>query len=72
MAGAYEPPKGWSNCVERHLIVATLPLYGPILKWAVSVVSITKALRWTSCVGAIPQACNDGENSNELHVVLSS
>ena len=38
--------EGASNCVERHLI-ATLPFYGHILKWGISVVFIANALRRT-------------------------
>ena len=34
-----------SNCVERHLTIATLPFYGHILKWGISVVFIANALR---------------------------
>ena len=36
--------EGASNCVERHLMIATLPFYGHILKWGVSVVFIANAL----------------------------
>ena len=37
--------EGASNCVERHLTIATLPFYGHILKWGISVVFIANALR---------------------------
>ena len=37
--------EGVSNCVERHLTIATLPFYGHILKWGISVVFIANALR---------------------------
>ena len=36
--------EGASNCVERHLTIATLPFYGHILKWGMSVVFIANAL----------------------------
>ena len=36
--------EGASNCVERHLAIATLPFYGHILKWGISVVFIANAL----------------------------
>ena len=36
--------EGASNCVERHLTIATLPFYGHILKWGISVVFIANAL----------------------------
>ena len=39
--------EGASNCVERHLTIATLPFYGHILKWGKSVVFIANALRRT-------------------------
>ena len=37
--------EGASNCVERHLTIATLPFYGHIVKWGISVVFIANALR---------------------------
>ena len=37
--------EGASNCVEQHLTIATLPFYGHILKWGISVVFIANALR---------------------------
>ena len=46
--------EGASNCVERHLTIATLPFYGHILKWGVSVVFIANALRRTPRVCVIP------------------
>ena len=48
--------------------IATLPLYGLILKWGVSVVFIANVVHWVSCVRAIPLAIT----VNELHVFLSS
>ena len=47
--------EGASNCVERHSI-ATLPFYGHILKWGISVVFIANALRRTPRVCVIPRA----------------
>ena len=48
--------EGASNCVERHLTIATLPFYGHILKWGISVVFIANALRRTPRVRVIPRA----------------
>ena len=48
--------EGASNCVERHLTIATLPFYGHILKWGVSVVFIANALRPTPRVCVIARA----------------
>ena len=48
--------EGASNCVERHLTIATLPFYGHILKWGVSVVFIANALRRTPRVCVILRA----------------
>ena len=48
--------EGASNCVERHLTIATLPFYGHILKWGISVVFIANALRRTPRVCVIPRA----------------
>ena len=47
--------EGASNCVERHLTIATLPFYGHILKWGISVVFIANALRRTPRVCVIPR-----------------
>ena len=47
--------EGASNCVERHLTIATLPFYGHILK-CVSVVFIANALRRTPRVCVIPRS----------------
>ena len=46
-------PKG-GRSVERHLTLLTLPLYGPNLKWGVSVVFLANAQRCTSPFYAIP------------------
>ena len=48
--------EGASNCVERHLTIATLPFYGHILKWGISVVFIANALRRTPRVCIILRA----------------
>ena len=48
--------EGASNCVERYLTIATLPFYGHILKWGISVVFIANALRRTPRVCVIPRA----------------
>ena len=48
--------EGASNCVERHLTIATLPFYGHILKWGISVVFIANALRRTPRVCVISRA----------------
>ena len=37
--------EGASNCVERHLTIVTLPFYGHILRWGISVVFIANPLR---------------------------
>ena len=57
--GAYEPPEGrkerptaWNGIWFWTLL--TLPLYGPNLKWRVSVVFIANAQRCTSPFYAIP------------------
>ena len=47
--------EGASNCVERHLTIATLPFYGHILKWGISVVFIANTLRRTPRVCIIPR-----------------
>ena len=49
-------PKGGRSVqhVERHLTLLTLPLYGPNVKWGVSVVFIANAQRCTSPFYAIP------------------
>ena len=46
--------------------------YGLILKWGVSVVFITNALRYTPCVRVVPPAYGVAMTVNELHVFLSS
>ena len=48
--------EGASNYVERHLTITTLPFYGHILKWGVSVDFIANALRRTLRVCVIPRA----------------
>ena len=48
--------EGASNCVERHLTIATLPFYGHILKWGISVVFIANALRRMPRVCVISRA----------------
>ena len=46
--------------------IATLPLYGFILKWGVSVVFIANVLRWASRVRAILHAYTTGDNSKRV------
>ena len=43
--------------MERHLTIATLPFYGHILKWGISVVFIANALRRLRYTARRTQAC---------------
>ena len=47
-------------------MVATLPLYGLILKWSLSVVCIDKVLHWASRVRVITCAYGAGNNSKRV------
>ena len=80
LSGAYEPPEGRKErptphySVERNLNLngGDTYNYGLILKWGVSVVFITNALRYTPCVRVVPPAYGVAMTVNELHVFLSS
>ena len=75
LPGAYEPPEGRKErptphySVERHLNL-TLPLYGHILKWGVSVVFIANA-PWRHATSpafalTIPRAYGAGDDGKRV------